>query len=82
MSLHWFSPPVPVKTSLSHRYNVSSVEAAGEQLLKFTKRGANWRRAVLACMAFGVGKVSAQDVRTLFRLAAKEEGVLLSDRDD
>nr|WP_280951022.1 DUF982 domain-containing protein [Mesorhizobium sp. WSM4312] len=63
------------------RHNVSNVEAAGEVLLKFTKRGPKWRQAVESIVAFGEHKASAQEVRRLFRLAAKEEGVLLPDLD-
>ncbi|MER9605376.1 DUF982 domain-containing protein [Mesorhizobium sp. M0243] len=82
MSLSWFSPAVPIKERIGLRYNVSSAEAAAEQLLKFTKRGASWRRAVECCVAFGEQRATAQEVRRLFRLAAKDEGVLLSDMDD
>ncbi|ESZ46077.1 hypothetical protein X731_16225 [Mesorhizobium sp. L2C054A000] len=79
MALSWFTPAVPIRERPGLRYNVSSVEAAGEQLLKFTKNGAAWRRAVGCCVAFGEHRASAQQVRRLFRLAAKEEGVLLPD---
>lgn len=82
MSLSWFTPKVPIKERVGLRYNVSSVEAAGEMLLKFTKRGASWRRAVQCVVAFGEGEATAQEVRRLFRLAAKDEGVLLPDIDD
>jgi hypothetical protein len=79
MALSWFTPPVPIKERIGLRYNVSSVEGAGEMLLKFKKQGAAWRRAVTCCVAFGEGKATAQEVRRLFRLAAKDEGVLLDD---
>ncbi|KAA3452738.1 DUF982 domain-containing protein [Mesorhizobium sp. SARCC-RB16n] len=79
--MNWFTPKVPVRERPGLRHNVSSVEAAGELLLTFTKRGANWRRAVEACVAFGEHRATAQEVRRLFRLAAKDEGVLLPDQD-
>ncbi|ESX50214.1 hypothetical protein X762_09340 [Mesorhizobium sp. LSHC426A00] len=79
MALNWFTPAVPIREPLGLRYNVSSVEAAGAQLLRFTKRGAHWRRAVQVCVAFRKHRASAQEVQRLFWLAAKEEGVLLSD---
>ncbi|AIK68534.1 hypothetical protein Lo5R7ANS_64 [Mesorhizobium phage vB_MloP_Lo5R7ANS] len=82
MALSWFSPPVPIREAPGLRYNVNSVEAAGEQLLRFTKRGPHWRRAVECCVAFGEQRASLQDVRRCFRLAAKEEGVLLPDTRD
>lgn len=53
MLLHWFNPPVPIKVRVGLILNVSSVETAGEELLKFTKRGPHWRRAVQCCVAFG-----------------------------
>ncbi|WP_352651820.1 DUF982 domain-containing protein [Mesorhizobium sp. M0659] len=82
MALSWFSPAVPIRERPGLRHNVTSVEAAAELLLKFTKKGAAWRRAVEACVAFGEHRASAQQVRRLFRLAAKEEGVLLTEITD
>lgn len=79
MSLSWFSPPVPIKVRIGLTLNVSSVETAAEELLKFTKRGRHWRRAVECCVAFGEQRASVQDVRRTFRLAAQEEGVLLTE---
>ncbi|TPI67606.1 DUF982 domain-containing protein [Mesorhizobium sp. B3-1-3] len=77
MSLHWFSPPVPIKVRVGLTLNVSNVEAAGAELLRFTKKGKHWRRAVECVVAFGEGQASVADVRRTFRLAAKEEGVLM-----
>lgn len=82
MSLSWFSPKVPVRSLEGHRHNVSNVEAAAEELLRFTKRGRHWRRAVECCVAFGEHRATAQEVRRLFRLAAQEEGVLLPEISD
>ncbi|TPL45436.1 DUF982 domain-containing protein [Mesorhizobium sp. B2-4-6] len=61
------------------RYEVNSVEAASEQLLGWTKKGPHWRRAVNCCMAALEDKATTSEVRRCFRLAAKEEGVLLPD---
>ncbi|MGX5804820.1 DUF982 domain-containing protein [Bradyrhizobium sp. Arg314] len=70
---------MPVRDGPGICLNVASVEAAAEELLKFTKKGRHWRRAVECCVAFGERHASVQDVRRTFRLAAKEEGVLMSD---
>ncbi|MBZ9719165.1 DUF982 domain-containing protein [Mesorhizobium sp. AD1-1] len=75
MATHWFTPPVPV---IGERpgmtYNVNSVEAASEYLVKWTKRGPKWNQAVRACMAAMAGEATAQEARRCFRLAAIEEG--------
>jgi hypothetical protein len=79
MALHWFNPPVYVSTDRPGlTYGVSHVEGAAEQLLKWTKRGPKWKKAVAACMACLEGEVTAGDVRKAFEAAAKEEGVLRS----
>jgi hypothetical protein len=78
LELHWFFPPVPVETDqLGIHCNVNSVEAASEHLLRWTKRGPQWAKAVRCCMAAMEDKATAQEVRRCFRLAAKEEGLLL-----
>ncbi|MER8931052.1 DUF982 domain-containing protein [Mesorhizobium sp. M0859] len=52
MALHWFNPPVPVKTERPGIIrNVNNAEAAGEELMKWTKRGPWWDLAVRVCMA-------------------------------
>ncbi|MDX8494977.1 DUF982 domain-containing protein [Mesorhizobium sp. VK22B] len=77
MSLHWFSPPVSVKTDQPGAiYNCNNVEGAAAELLKWSKRGPHWNRAVRVCMACLADQATAQEVRRVFRLAAKEEGVL------
>ncbi|SJM34038.1 DUF982 domain-containing protein [Mesorhizobium delmotii] len=79
MSLHWFNPPVYVRTDRPGvRFGVSHVEGAAEQLLKWTKKGPKWKRAVEACVAGMEGEVTPNDVRKAFEAAAKEEGVLRS----
>ncbi|TPI26623.1 DUF982 domain-containing protein [Mesorhizobium sp. B3-2-1] len=78
MSLHWFSPPVPIRTTeAGARFDVNNAEAASAELLRWTKRGPHWNRAVSVCMAAMADLATPQEVRRCFRLAAKEEGVLL-----
>ncbi|MBZ9669059.1 DUF982 domain-containing protein [Mesorhizobium sp. ES1-3] len=78
MSLHWFSSAVTVSTSQAGvRFQVSNTEAATAELMKWTKRGPHWNRAVRVCMASLADQATPQEVRRCFRLAAKEEGVLL-----
>lgn len=82
MAEQWFSPKVPVRTPEGHRYNVGSVEAAAEILLGWTKRGPKWNMAVRVCMAALVDQATTGEVRRCFRLAAREEGVLMPDIED
>ncbi|MEI9409909.1 DUF982 domain-containing protein [Mesorhizobium salmacidum] len=84
MSLHWFNPAVPVirTNEAGVRVNVHNVEAASGELLKWTKRGPHWDRAVSVCMAALADLATPQEARRCFRLAAKEEGVLLPDTGD
>jgi hypothetical protein len=78
MALHWFNPPVYVRTNRPGiRFGVSHVEGAAEQLLKWTKRGPKWQQAVETCMAAMEGNVPTQEVRRAFEAAAKEESMLL-----
>ncbi|MER9616761.1 hypothetical protein [Mesorhizobium sp. M0207] len=43
MARHWFNPPVPVKTGRPGEIrNVNNAETAGEELMKWTKRGPCW----------------------------------------
>ncbi|ESX22138.1 hypothetical protein X766_03990 [Mesorhizobium sp. LSJC255A00] len=78
MALPWFNPPVYVKGDRpGMRYGISHVQGAAEELLKWTKRGPRWRRAIEACMAAIEGKVPPKEVRQLFEDAAKEEKVFL-----
>ncbi|MER8394064.1 DUF982 domain-containing protein [Mesorhizobium sp. M1340] len=78
----WFYPPVPVRGDRpSIRYNVNNATAAGEQLLKWTKRGPMWNKAVRVCVAVLAGELPAEDARTAFEAAAEEEGKLLPPND-
>jgi hypothetical protein len=77
MPLLWFSPKVPVRTDLGHRHLISNVQAASEELLKWTQRGPQWNRAVRVCIAALAGEATPQEARRVFRLAAIEEGRLL-----
>lgn len=78
MSLHWFSPPVPVKTGCSGvTCNCNSVEGAAQELLKWAKRGSEWDKAIRACMMCLAGEMTPEDVRIAFKDAAEAEGTLL-----
>ena len=80
MSLHWFSPPVPVRTSKpGARYNCNNVEEAARELMEWTNRGPMWNQAVRACMSCLAGEMTPEDVRRAFFAAAEEEGTLVSD---
>ncbi|TPL75272.1 DUF982 domain-containing protein [Mesorhizobium sp. B2-3-13] len=77
MALRWFSPAVPVTTGeMGSTYHCSNVEGAAAELLKWNKRGPHWEKAVRACMACLADQATPQEARRLFRLAAKEAGVL------
>ncbi|MER8571402.1 DUF982 domain-containing protein [Mesorhizobium sp. M1409] len=77
MALHWFSPPVYIKAlQPGVTSGISHVEAASEELLRFTKKGPKWKLAVRVCMAALADEATSQEVRRCFRLAAKEEGIL------
>ncbi|MGX5842881.1 DUF982 domain-containing protein [Mesorhizobium sp. ArgA1] len=80
MALHWFNPPVYVRTDRPGlRYGVNHVEGAAEELLKWTKRGPKWKQAVETCMAALADQATAQEVRNAFLAAAEEQGGLSSD---
>ncbi|SJM33279.1 DUF982 domain-containing protein [Mesorhizobium delmotii] len=53
-------------------------EGAAAELMKWTKRGPKWTKAVEACMACIEGEGTPEDVRKAFEIAAKEEGLLRS----
>ena len=75
----WFYPPVPVKGERPGViHNVSNVQAASKNLLKWTKRGPKWDLAMRVCMAALADQATAQEAREAFRAAAKEEGMLLA----
>ncbi|UVK46643.1 DUF982 domain-containing protein [Mesorhizobium sp. AR07] len=78
MASHWFNPPVYVKTDRPGlRFGVSHVEAASEQLLKWTKKGPKWAYAVSVCRAALAEEVPPQEARKAFEAAAKEEKMFL-----
>jgi hypothetical protein len=76
LSRHWFSPPVNVRTPerVGLRLHVNSVEVAAEELLKWDRRGPQWRKAVASCMAALKGKATPEQARKAFEAAAKEAG--------
>ncbi len=66
MALHWFNPPVYVRTHRPGvRFGVSHVEGAADQLLKWSNKEPRWDYAVRVCMA--------TLARKAFAAAAKEE---------
>ncbi|WP_352847070.1 DUF982 domain-containing protein [Mesorhizobium sp. M0622] len=78
MALHWFSPPVPVRTErpgLTRR--VSNAEAAAEELLKWTNHGLQWDLAVRVCIAVISDQMEPEEARKAFLAAAKEQGTLV-----
>ncbi|MER9963229.1 DUF982 domain-containing protein [Mesorhizobium sp. M0045] len=77
MALHWFNPPVPVKTERRGIIRNNNAEAAGEELMKWTKRGPWWDLAVRVCMAVIFDEMEPEEARKAFVAAAKEEGTLL-----
>ncbi|UVK39375.1 DUF982 domain-containing protein [Mesorhizobium sp. AR10] len=78
MALHWFNPPVYVRTDRPGlSYGVSHVEGAAEQLLKWTKKGPKWDYAVRVCMAALADEMPTQEARKAFEAAAKEEKMFL-----
>jgi hypothetical protein len=78
MGTLWFSPAVPVRTErVGLTRNVNNVEAAAEELLKWTKRGPKWQKAAQACYAALEGTGSPEEVRNSFEAAAKASGMLM-----
>ncbi|ESZ01166.1 DUF982 domain-containing protein [Mesorhizobium sp. L48C026A00] len=78
MALHWFHPPVYVKTDRPGlRYGVSHVEGAAEELMAWDTKGPRWTKAVQSCVDAFEGRVSSQEVREAFEAAAKEASVYL-----
>ncbi|TPK78200.1 DUF982 domain-containing protein [Mesorhizobium sp. B2-4-17] len=77
MALHWFAPPVYIKAlQPGATSGISHVEGASQELLRFTKKGPHWNKAIRVCMAALAEQATPQEVRRCFRLAAKEEGIL------
>jgi hypothetical protein len=74
----WFSRPVSVRTERPGvTYNVNNVEDAAEQLVKWTKCGPKWNKAVRVCLAALAGELTPEDARIAFKAAANEEGMLV-----
>ena len=72
----WFSPPVPVRANYG-RHNVSSVQAASEELMKWSKRGPQWQQAVQSCIDAFEGRVTPNKAREAFLAAARDARMLL-----
>ena len=78
MSLHWFSPPVTVRTGRPGvTFNCNNVEGAARELMDWNNHGPQWKLAVRACMSCLAGDMTPEDVRKAFIAAADEEGKLL-----
>lgn len=74
MATHWFSAPVAVRTERAGlTRNVNNVEAAGQELMKWTKRGPKWNQAVRVCIACIADEMEPEEARKAFLAAAKEE---------
>ncbi|TIL46030.1 MAG: DUF982 domain-containing protein [Mesorhizobium sp.] len=60
MAIHWFHPPVNIETDRPGlTYGCNNVEVAAAELMKWTKRGPKWKKAVKACMAVHEGEGTA-----------------------
>jgi hypothetical protein len=60
MAIHWFHPPVHIETDQPGlTYVCTNVEGAAAELMKWTKRGPKWTKAVEACMAVHDGEGTA-----------------------
>jgi hypothetical protein len=58
--------------------NVNNAEAAGQELLKWTKRGPKWNLAVRICIAVIADQMEPEEARKAFLAAAEEGKMLLS----
>lgn len=79
---HFQTTPVPVRSMENSgiTVNVSSCEAAIEQMDTWVKRGAKWRLAYQRCYEAIEDRVPVADARKAFEAAAREAGVLRSAR--
>lgn len=72
----WFTPPIsvqnPAKPGLIR--NVTSVEAAAEELLKWPQKGRKRARAAMVLHDALAGKTTPEAARKAFEAAAKEAG--------
>ncbi|WP_352720277.1 DUF982 domain-containing protein [Mesorhizobium sp. M0306] len=81
MATHWFSPPVYVKTDRPGvTYGCNNVESAAEELLKWTKMGPKWRKAVQLCADPFQDRVTSEEVRQASRLLPRRRGCSVSSR--
>ncbi|CCV09477.1 conserved hypothetical protein [Mesorhizobium metallidurans STM 2683] len=76
--MRWFCSPVFVRTDQPEgRYGVDHAQEAAEQLLKWSKRGARWHKAMRLCQAVQEGdRIDPQIIRKAFEAAAKESEML------
>src|SRR5947208_12798247 len=76
--MHTFSSPVYVRTDRAGlHYRVDHVQAAAEQLVKWTKRGPRWHKAVNLCQSALEGDpIDPQIIRKAFEAADKEATML------
>ncbi|MER9061320.1 DUF982 domain-containing protein [Mesorhizobium sp. M0698] len=54
-------------------YGCNNVEGAAEELLKWTKMGPKWRKAVQLCIEAGEDRATPEEARKAFGAGAKEE---------
>ena len=74
MSLHWFDLSVPVRGDRPGlTINVSNVETAAQELLKWTGHGPKCREAARVCQAGLADEMPPEECRKAFLEAAKEE---------
>ncbi|RUX61710.1 DUF982 domain-containing protein [Mesorhizobium sp. M7A.F.Ca.CA.002.09.1.1] len=77
MALHWFNPPVYVRSDrVGITAGISHVEGAAEELMKWPRKGPKWNKAVQVCIDAFEDRASPEDVRQAFEEAAEEEGML------
>ncbi|AZO48842.1 MAG: DUF982 domain-containing protein [Mesorhizobium sp.] len=74
-----FYSPVYVQAGRpDRRYEVNHVQEAAEQLVKWSKRGPGWHKAMILCLSALEGDpIDPQVIRKAFEAAAKEAGMLL-----
>ncbi|MER8530969.1 DUF982 domain-containing protein [Mesorhizobium sp. M0814] len=60
---------------------MNNVEAAGQELMKWTKRDPQWNQAVRVCIACISDEREPEEARKAFLAAAEEEGLVLRSPD-
>lgn len=75
--MRWFTPPIAVRDAkkASLVRNITSVEAAAEQLLTWPRKGEQRDKAALILADALADKVTPEKARTAFEAAAKEAGM-------